>query len=367
MKKIITTMLLSLSFTTAAEPTSIQIISDAIASNYRDVDRTDGPGCAVGYARNGKLLYQKGFGLANLEHDIPITPNTVFRIASTSKQFVAVSLALLAQQGRLDLDADIHTVLPDLPDYGATVTLRQMITHSSGIPNIYKVMDAVYGNADGNFYPGEKTLEYLYRMKRLDFEPGTQYAYSNSAYLLLAQAVEALSGQTLRQFAHENIFAPLGMNNTHFHDNHRELIKGRADGYLKLDGRWTKNNTNFEVMGDGGVFSTLENLVIWYHNFADNRLPGGDKLLHTLMTPATYSEVPAKYRNWSIDYAFGNMFLTFGGKTLFGHAGGFVGFVSAPYRIQETNEIMVSLCNYHAKGNVNRVFETVELIYGDKQ
>ena len=240
-----------------------------------------------------------------------------------------------------------------------------MINHSSGIPDVYSIMSAVYGDEDGNFYPSEKTLEYLYRMDQLDFQPGTQYAYSNSAYLLLAQAVEAVSGQTLRDFAKENIFQPLGMHNTHFHDDHRELIVNRADGYSHIDGHWQKHNTNFEMVGDGGMFSTVKDVVTWYHNFHANRLPGGDALMALLTTPATYSEVPAKYRDWPIDYAFGNMHLKFGSLSLFGHSGGFVGFVSAPYRIQETNEIMVSLCNYRFKGNVNRVFDSIQRIYGD--
>jgi len=365
MLKAVFTLLLALTTNAAvAEPANLKTISQEIDKHYIDLDRNDGPGCAVGFARDGKLIYQRQFGMANLEHSIPIDPTTVFRIGSTSKQFVATSIALLSLQGKLSLDADIHTILPDLPDYGTPVTIRQMVNHSSGIQNIYPIMSAVYGDVDGNFYPGEKILEYLYRMNRLDFEPGSHFAYSNSAYLLLAHAVGVVSGQTMREFAEEHIFKLLGMRNTHFHDNHHELVKNRADGYSKIDGEWQKLNTNFEVMGDGGVFSTIEDLVIWYNNFADNRLPGGDELLKILTTPATYTEVPAKYRAWHIEYAFGNMYLEFGGKTLFGHAGGFVGYVAAPYRIQETNEIMVSLCNYRFKGNVNRVFDAVEKIYG---
>ena len=365
MVKPLFTLLFSVTLNAAAtEPASLPTISQAVDNIYADLDWDSGPGCAVGFARDGELIYQRQFGMANLEHNIPINPNTVFRIGSTSKQFVAAGIAMLSLQGKLELDADIHTVLPDLPDYGTPVTIRQMVTHSSGIPDIYKIMEAVYGNQDGNFYPSEKTLEYLRRMNRLDFEPGTQYAYSNSAYLLLAQAVEKISGQTMREFAHDNIFKPLGMKNTHFHDNHRELVSNRADGYSKIDGQWQKHNTNFEVVGDGGVFSTVEDLVTWYNNFTDNRLPGGDRLMQLLTTPATYTRGEAKYRAWPIQYAFGNMYLEFGGKTLFGHSGGFVGFVSAPFRIQETNEIIISLCNYHFKGNVDRVFNTVEKIYG---
>ena len=366
MSKALFALLLTLALgSAAAEPVSLKTITNAIDNNYQDLKGKDGPGCAVGYARDGKLIHQAQFGMANLEHDIPINASTIFRTGSTSKQFVATSIALLSLQGKLDLDADIHSILPDLPDYGHSVTIRQMINHSSGIPDVYPVMVDVYGNEDGNFYPSEMILEYLYQMNRLDFEPGSQYAYSNSAYLLLAQVVEAVSGQTMREFAHQHIFSPLGMDNTHFHDNHKELIKNRADGHIKRNNQWQKHNTNFEVVGDGGVFSTVADLVIWYHNFIDNRLPGGDQLIELLTTPASYREGTARYRTWSTEYAFGNMYLKFGGKTLFGHSGGFVGFVSAPYRIQETNEIMVSLCNYLYKGNVNRVFDTVEMIYGN--
>ncbi len=357
-------ILTSICSAAAAGPANLQSISAAVEHVYRDLERTDGPGCAVGFARDGKLIYQRQFGMANLEHDIPILAGTVFRVGSTTKQFVATSIALLSLQGKLDLDADIHTILPDLPDYGTPVTIRQMINHSSGIPDYMPIVAAVYGDLDGNFYPGEMIREFLYRMSSLDFEPGSRYEYSNSAYVLLAQAVEVVSGQTMRDFAEEHIFNPLEMHNTHFHDNHRELIKNRADGYSEFDGEWRKHNTNLEVVGDGGVFSTVEDLVTWYNNFADNRLPGGDALIKILTTPATYTEVPAKYRDWSIEYAFGNMYLEFGSRTLFGHPGGFVGFVAAPFRIQETNEIMVSLCNYHFKGNVNRVFDSIERIYG---
>ncbi|MBT3831828.1 MAG: beta-lactamase family protein [Gammaproteobacteria bacterium] len=350
-----------------ATPAGSSLISQTVEKHYIDLDRNDSPGCSVGWARDGRLIYRRQFGMANLEHDIAIDSNTVFRTGSTSKQFVAASVAMLSLQGELDLDADIHTILPDLPDYGTTVTIRQMINHSSGIQDYFPIVSAVYGDEDGNFYPSEKALEYIFRMKRLEFEPGSRYSYSNSAYLLLALAVEAVSGLSMREFAQQNIFGPLGMDNTHFHDNHRELVKNRADGYSKIEGHWQKHNTNFAVVGDGGVFSTIEDLVIWYNNFADNRLPGGDELLGILTTPASYTEVPAKYRTWPIEYAFGNMYLEFGGKTLFGHPGGFVGFVATPFRIQETNEIMVSLCNYRFKGNVNRVLDTVEKIYGSSE
>lgn len=360
-------ILVPLGSNAAQEPARLKTISTVIEKVYQDLDHDNGPGCAVGFARNGHLIYERQFGMANLEHSIAIDSDTVFRTGSTSKQFVAASIALLSLQGKLDLDADIHTVLPELPDYGAEVTIRQMINHSSGIPDVYQIMSAVYDDKDGNFYPSDKTLEYLYRMKNLDFEPGSRYAYSNSAYLLLAQAVEAVSGLTMREFAEQRIFAPLGMKNTHFHDNYRELIKNRADGYSKINGHWHKHNTNFDTVGDGGVFSTVEDLVIWYNNFVENRLPGGKELLKILTTPATYSDGFAKYRNWPIDYTFGNMYLKFGNQTLFGHSGGFVGFVSAPYRLMETNEIMVSLCNYHYKGNVNRVFDSVERIYGNNK
>lgn len=368
MLRVIFSLILTLITGTAvADVASLKAISEAIEASYIDLDRNDGPGCAVGYARDGKLIHQRQFGMANLEHRIPIDATTIFRTGSTSKQFVAASIALLSLQGKLDLDEDIHSLLPSLPDYGTAVTIRQMVNHSSGIPDIYRVLSEIYGDEDGNFYPSEKTLEHLYQMARLDFVPGSQYAYSNSAYLLLAQAVEAASGQTMREFAAEHIFKPLGMHNSHFHDNHRELVKNRADGYFEIDGQWEKRNTNFYVVGDGGVFSTIQDLAIWYNNFADNRLAGGQELLKILTTPATYNEGQAKYRAWPMEYSFGNMYLKFGGKTLFGHSGGFVGFISAPYRILETNEIIVSLCNYRFKGNVNRAFDTVERIYGDSR
>ena len=311
--------------TAVAASAQLEAISSAIEDVYRDLDRPDGPGCAVGYARHGELIYARQFGMANLEHNIPINPTTVFRIGSTSKQFVAASVALLSLQGN-ELDAD--ATVPDLR-YGTPVTIRQMVNHSSGIPDYMQVVEAVYGIKKA-ILPQRQNREFLYRMNQLDFVPGSQYAYSNSAYVLLAQAVEAVSGQTMREFAEEQIFAPLGMRNTHFHDNHRELVENRADGYAKIDGRWQKNNTNLEVVGDGGVFSTVEDLIIWYHNFADNRLSGGDELSSHNRPPTL--GCPPSIEN-GLSTAPSNVFLQFGGQTLFGHSGGFVGFVAAPYRI----------------------------------
>ena len=141
----------------AAEPTKLQKISTVIEDVYQDLDSNIGPGCAVGFAQNGQLIYERQFGMANLEHNITINADTVFRTGSTSKQFVAASLALLSLQGKLDLDADIR--IPSCriyPDYGTVVTIRQMINHSSGIPDVYSIMSAVYGDEDGNFYPSEK-------------------------------------------------------------------------------------------------------------------------------------------------------------------------------------------------------------------
>ncbi len=305
-----------------------------------------GPGCGLGIIRDGELVYNRGYGLADMEHDVPISPDTVFRTGSVGKQFTAASIAILAVQGLLDLDADIHTLLPDLPEYPQTVTVRHLLSHSAGIPNVYDLIELLGHETDGNFYPSELILEMIYRLKTLEFEPGSKFEYSNAAYLLLAQIVEAVSGKSLRAFAHDNIFVPLGMSNTHFHDDYREIVKNRAYGHgLNADGQWELRNSNFYLVGDGGVFTTVADLARWDQNFYDNQLAGGKNLIELMEEPYEYTETGAKFMAMDMDYGFGLFVGEYQGQKIVWHTGGWAGFAAVVARFPEKNRSLIMLCN----------------------
>ena len=223
------------------------------------------PGCAVGVIENGDWALLKSYGMANLEHDISITSQSIFRTGSLSKQFTAAVIALLAEEGKLDLDVDIHDYLPDLVDYGHKVTIRQMIHHVSGIPDYEEGLPALK-TADGeNLELENKDYlsigEFYDRVKDIPLfaPPETEFAYSNTAYFLLSQVVKAVSGQSLREYAQQNIFLKLEMNNSFFNDEVNDVVKNRVDGYhRKEDGNYSIYMTNLSWVGDGGVYTNLE-------------------------------------------------------------------------------------------------------------
>jgi CubicO group peptidase (beta-lactamase class C family) len=240
-------------------------------------DRTDSPGCGLGIIRDGSLIYERGYGMANLEHHIPITSETVFRIASTSKQFTAMGLLLLEQDGALSLDDDIRDYLPAMPDYGRTIALRHLMQHSSGIRD-YAEIRYLMGFEDDDRFIKQEVLELLARQKALNFAPGERYLYSNSGYLLLGEIVARVAGVTLRQFTEERILQPLGMHDTLFHDDYTELVEHRASGYAPREGGGFRiAESPFDLVGDGSLFTTVRDLFLWDQNFYHHRV-GGEAL-----------------------------------------------------------------------------------------
>lgn len=346
--------------------TFAQTADDRIASIMSTYVREDGPGCAVGVVRRGALVYSRGFGLANLEHGVPVTADTVFRIGSVSKQFVAASIALLALRNELDLDANIRSILPSLPQYKHVITVRHLIGHSSGIPDVYKLLELLGHDSDGNFYPSELTLEIIYRLKELNFEPGSKFEYSNAGYLLLAQVVEAVSGQSLRQFVHDNIFAPLSMDNTHFHDDYREIVMNRAYGYgQNSTGQWELRNSNFYVVGDGGVFTTVTDLAQWERNFYEHQLGRGPELQQMMTAPLEYSVSEPVFIGKEVDYGFGLFLDEHKGNTMIWHPGGWAGFQAASARFPNLQVSLIMLCNKIQAGMRDVFLEVTNEILGE--
>lgn len=240
---------------------------------FVDWDAHGSPGCALGVAQDGNLLYSRGYGYANLDHNVPITPQTVFDVGSITKQFVAASITMLAQNGRLSLDDNVRKWLPELPKYEWPITLRHMIYHTSGLRD-YLNLFPLAGRS--HYYPIShgQILAMMSRQRALVFPPGEQYLYSNTAYMLLAQVVERASGKSLGEFAEERVFDPSGMQASVMYDDYEEVIPRRATGYDRNDDGQVRmvHNYNFDVPGDGQLYSTVQDLLRW-----DNYLHGAEK------------------------------------------------------------------------------------------
>ena len=238
MRHCIRSTCLILFFSFVADKTHSQALPDSITKKidnlFKKWDNHNSPGCAIGIIRNDSLIYAKGYGMANLEYGIPITPETIFHIASVSKQFTAFAIVLLAKQGKLNLDDDIRKYLLWFPDLKVKITIRNLLNHTSGIRDLYNLL-AISGTRLEDVITQEQIIKMLGRQQTLDFIPGQQFNYSNSGFLLAAEIVKSVTGQTLRQFTDSAIFKPLGMNNTHFHDDYREIVKGRSYSYESTD------------------------------------------------------------------------------------------------------------------------------------
>jgi CubicO group peptidase (beta-lactamase class C family) len=306
-------------------------------------DSTHSPGCSMAVIKDGRIIYERGYGMANLEHGITNKPDTVFRIGSMSKEFTAASIAILYLRGQLDLDASIRTYIPELAETYQPVTVSQMIHHTSGIREYFDLLE-LQGIFDNGYYTSQDVLDILSRQKALHFKEGSQYFYSNSGYFLLGEIVKRVSGKTLAEFAKENIFEPLGMTNTHFHDDCTVIVPNRATGYDEGADGFSISETVIPVVGAGGVFTTVEDIARWDQNFYDNELD--KELIDLILTRGKLND------GQEIDYAFGLKYGEYRGLKFVGHSGGYVGFRSRFVRFPEQKFSVVVLCNL---SNINPV------------
>ena len=314
----------------------------AVDRIFAEWDKPSSPGCAVGAIQNNRYLYKHGYGMANLDYDIPNGPDMVYYIGSDSKQFTAASVALLSMQGKLSLDDDIRKYFPELPDYGSRITIRNLIHHTSGIRDIYSLM-AMRGDRLEDVFPDSAALALIFRQKGLGFKPGDAYSYSNSGYFLLAQLVKRVSGQPLREFADAQIFQPLGMMHTHFHDDPGHIMKQRAMSYEK-DGNGGFRISylqNFDKVGAGGLYSTVDDLRRWDENFYTHQV-GGDALQAILHTRGVLNNGD------TLGYAFGNNIGMSRGLRVEEHGGSMMGYKAYILRFPDQHFSVLTTCNLGA-------------------
>jgi CubicO group peptidase (beta-lactamase class C family) len=276
--------------------------------------------------------------MANLEHDVPIGPETVFRIGSTSKQMTAGAIALLAEEGVLSLDDPLTRWIPELPAYADDVTVRHMLNHTGGLRD-YLALKGMAGYRGTDWYSDGDALEMIVRQRQLNFEPGSDHLYSNSGYFLASVIVERATGMSLAEYAGESMFRPLGMESTHFHNDPTRVVRNRATGYAPIENGYRIFETILPMIGDGGVFTTVQDLAAWVHNLVEPTRIGGKRWRDVMLAPGVLSNGD------TIDYALGLYYGEHRGLRTVGHSGGFVGFRADLTRYPDHDLTVYALCN----------------------
>lgn len=328
----------------------------AVDEVFADYTKAGSPGCAVAVYRDGRISYTKGYGLANIEEDVPITPQTVFDIGSTSKQFTAASILLLEKDGKLSINDEVRKYIPELPDYGQKISILNLLNHTSGLRDYLTLMELAGINTD-SVTTDEDALQIIARQKALNFAPGSDWLYSNTGYFLLSIIVKRVSGKTLREFAAENIFSPLGMTHTQYRDDHAALIANRALAYDPREnkGGYTLDVSYFEQTGDGAVHTSVEDLLKWDANFYSGHVGGKDFL-------AEIQERGKLNGGKVLDYAKGLFIADYRGMHTVSHGGAWGGYRAELLRFPEQHFSVACLCN-RADANPSRRAHQVADVY----
>ncbi len=339
MKKLLLLLLTPLGVISQNLPDSTVSKIDSVFKSYT----ASTPGCAVAIVKNGNVVFQKGYGLANLEYSVPIQPTTVFHIASESKQYVAFCMLLLEKEGKLSLDDDIRKHLDYVPDFGHKITIRHLIYHTSGLRDQWQLLANAGWQLD-DVITQDHVIKLVSKQQALNFVPGDEWMYCNTGYTLMAEIVKKVSGLTLRQYAEKNIFQPLGMKDTHFHDNYQELVPGRAYSYNQnLFKKFEHAVLSYSIVGATSLHTTVLDETRWLNNFETGTV-GGKDLIEKMY------EVGVLNNGKKLTYAFGISMGKYKGWTQIGHGGGDAGFRTYACRFPEQNLGIVVFSNH---GSVN--------------
>lgn len=302
-------------------------------------DKADSPGCALAMMRDGHIVYDRGYGMANLNDNIPITPSTVFNVASMSKQFTATAIVLLAQQGKLSLDDDVRKYVPELPEVSPRIAVRHLLHHTSGMRCDLEELAGWRLRED--LHSKDDMLELLSRQTGVNSRPGEKYYYCNNGYELLALIVERASGQSFRDFTRTHIFEPLGMNHSFFRDDPSEVIRHLAYGHYRApDGSFRVSFPNWQGVGATNLHTTVEDLSLWDQNFYDPRV-GGEALIQQLRERARLSNGETA----GYGYSFGSFRKEYKGLSTTELMGGGGGYLAYLMRFPDVRFSAVALCN----------------------
>ena len=377
MKNQICLLLLAMSVSAQAlaVPLPPDARTDAVDKIFASFTKPDSPGCAVGIYQNGQVSYKHAYGMADLERDVPLTPDSVFYVGSVAKQFTAASVVLLAEEGKLKFSDSVRKYVPELPAYFDQVTIDHLIHHTSGVRDVLELVPLIHDGLGqlhisdleaemrdglGDFHiSDEMFLQLMARQKALNFQPGERMAYSNSGYIMLSIVVKRASGKSLREFAKEQIFDPLGMKSTQYLDDHAEIVKHRAIGYYpRRSGGFFIDAATLDVVGDGGLFSTVEDLLRWNHNF-DTGQVGGPEFLKTMLTIGKLND------GRTAGYASGLFLERYRSLNTVGHGGSLHAYQTDFLRFPDEQFAVVCLCNTQSNpAGLTR--QIAQLYLGDK-
>ena len=345
----------------AATPAAAQDADDARArrvdSLFARYDSAAGPGLAVAVVRDGKVLLRRGYGLADIEHGVRITPATVFDVASVSKQFGGMAVAMLATEGKIRLSDDIRKYISEMQPRATPITIDHLARHTSGLRDWPGTL-SVAGWRFDDVISFDQILRMAYAQKSLNFVPGAEYLYSNTGYNLLAEMVRRVSGQSFRAFTNERIFAPLGMTQTRFVDDHTEVIANRAFGYARADsGRWSHVPNALTALGSSSMFSSVDDLARWLINFDEMKV-GGREVLTLMRTPRPLNGGAPN------PYAFGLVGGNYRGMPMFTHSGSWAAFSTYLVHLPDQKMGIVALANSSTINAQDAVIKVANIFLG---
>ncbi|MCT7377948.1 serine hydrolase domain-containing protein [Chelativorans salis] len=313
-------------------------MTDQIDHLFAAWAKLDSPGAAVAVMQDGEIVLKRGYGMANLDHDVPIEPSSIFHAASVSKQFTAMAVYMLAGEGKLTLEDDARSYIPQLPDLGFPITLRHLLHHTSGLRDQWDLLTLAGWRYSKDLITDDDVLRLVSRQRTLNFPPGARFLYCNTGYTLLAQVVQNVTGQSFRQFTTSRLFKALGMARTFFRDRHGEVIKGVAYGYHPCGEGFEAAPTNFETVGATSLLTTVEDLALWDANFYSG-LVGGKSVFDQMHQRGVLNDGSLT------GYGGGVGLGTYRGFNIVEHTGGDAGYRSDLMRFPEQGLSIAILSN----------------------
>ena len=335
-----------------------------VDSIFRAFDRTDSPGCALGVYQDGAIRYARGYGMASLEHGVPLSPRSVLDVGSISKQFTAMSMLILEKEGKLSLEDPIRKLFPEMPAYADHITWRRALSQTSGLRDLW----TMWGQT-GRTFAGDTVdaLNVIFHSAEPNYTPGERYLYTNTGWILAAQAVYRLTGKTLAQFAQERIFGPLGMHDTRFLADRYAIIPNLAESYGPRSGgfRIVRSEYDGAIMGPGGIHTTVEDFGRWLNNY-DAATVGGRDIIQTMTTPTKLNNGLPATSGPGMAYAIGLTVGTLRGLRVVAHGGSWGGFRGHFLRFPDQRFAVATFCNLTTSGPDSLAARVAAIYLGDR-
>jgi CubicO group peptidase (beta-lactamase class C family) len=364
---------------------SAQVPSTQVDAIFAPLKSSDAPGAAVLVVRNGQPLFRSGYGVTDLHTKTKIDAHTNFRLASFTKQFTAACIMLLAHDGKLHYDDHLTDLFPEFPEYGKSITVRNLLNHTSGLPDYEDLLMKQYPNTPPELVPqilDAGVLKLLEQQASGEFPAGTKWEYSNSGYAVLAMIVEKVSGKPFGQFLHERIFVPLKMTNTLAYEKGKNEVPHRAYGHSKADEKkeetkkdvtkpdaiWqeTDQSPTSAVLGDGGIYSSLDDLEKWDRAIRNHTLLSAAEMQPAL-TPVEPTGGPAKFPDGSsLSYGFGWFLDPYRGHKRMSHDGSTIGFRTTIQRFPDDALTIIILANRSDQNPEALALKVADLYLGTK-